>query len=108
MTGLRSELWRTTTRPKRPLTAKTLADLLVTAALELADVRNLAVHLAAFSTDDRLAAERWARAKVATRGEHIPPMPKCIAALYRRLALTAGTQRPPVDLADTQHTGERP
>ena len=97
MTGLRSELWRTTTRPKRPLAAKALADLLVTAALELADVRNLAVHLAAFSTDDRLAAERWARAKVAACGdiERMPSMPRCVAELYRQLPFITTPQESP-------------
>ena len=84
--------WPATSTPlqPRPLIPRTLADLLVKAAPELADIDRLAMHLAPLSASERLAAESWARAKVSACGddERAPAVPRCITQLYRRFPPT--------------------
>ena len=78
--------WFAPSSASRPLSAGTLADLLIQAAPVLADVGRLEDQLRPLATSDRLAVERWARAKVAARGDDTRvPTPACVSALYRRL-----------------------
>ena len=71
--------------PPRPPSAHTLADVLVLAEPALADVAHLEALLAPLASDERLVAEQWARVKIAARGQDVPSMPACIAALFQRL-----------------------
>ena len=76
-------------RPPRPPAARSLADVLVLADATLGDIADLAQQLIEWPDCERLAAEAWARARVAARGEFAtaPTMPGCIASLYQRISV---------------------
>ena len=67
--------------------ASSLADLLILAEPVFREVTRLEALLAPLASDDQLAAELWARAKVATRDDTSDEdaMPGRVAALFQRL-----------------------
>ena len=77
--------WRPT-----PLAASSLADLLIVAEPGFGDVAHLEALLAPLVSDERIAAELWARAKMATRADAFgaDAMPPCVAALFRSVSNT--------------------
>ena len=82
----------------RPLAASSLADLLILAEPVLADIAHLEALLAPLASGERLAAELWARAKVATRGDaSADAMPTCVAALFRRLEARLASNTKEID-----------
>ena len=71
---------------RKPLCAMTVADLLCLADGTLADVTELELVTARFSSQERIQAECWARATLAARGHGRVPMPECVREIYRSLS----------------------